>query len=56
MTPQFQIGQRVSRVEARTSTGAVVREVGLVDDQPNYRIAYDEGGEGWWPESALRAA
>lgn len=50
---QFAIGATVYRQEDRGETRA---EVLAIDDAGNdvfYLIAYDEGGEGWWPEAAL---
>lgn len=43
------IGDRVNRIEDQKITGATVLEL----DGENVRIAYDEGGEGWWPLDAL---
>lgn len=45
----FQVNDRVSRSENRDVTGATV----LALDGENVLIAYDEGGEGWWPAEAL---
>jgi len=42
---------RVKRIENRKSTAATV----LDTDGENVLIAYDEGGEGWWPISSLEA-
>lgn len=47
----FHIGDRVNRVEDRDEVGATVVEI----DGESVLIAYDEGGEGWWPASALVA-
>jgi hypothetical protein len=46
MTP----GDRVERIEAREPVGATVLETG----PDTVRIAYDEGGDGWWPPESLR--
>ena len=52
----IQIGSRVNRTENREVTGATVLEIEPSND-PFFgrlvKIAYDEGGEGWWPESSL---
>lgn len=54
---QFSIGQRVARCEAREVTGATVIAIDTSDpDETLYRISYDGGGEGWWPQSALTSA
>lgn len=45
----MQIGDRVNRIEDREIVGATVIAV----DGDNALIAYDEGGEGWWPTDAL---
>ena len=51
----FAEGARVLRKEGRASRGATIMAVEENDGEPVYRIAYDEGGEGWWPEAALEA-
>ena len=51
----FEIGVRVTRKEARDVTGAEVLTIVTGGDEPLYQIAYDEGGSGWWPETALEA-
>lgn len=43
------VGLRVDRVEDRLVTGATVLEI----DNDMALIAYDEGGQGWWPASLL---
>ncbi|HMO30874.1 hypothetical protein [Enterovirga sp.] len=49
----FEIGTRVERREQRDVTGATI----LAQDEGGYvLIAYDEGGEGWWPPDALDLA
>ena len=45
----MEVGTRVNRLEDRGVTGATV----LQTDGENVLIFYDEGGEGWWPISAL---
>lgn len=52
----FQVGDRVNRIEDREVTGAVVITVSTSSFGNIYEIQYDEGGSGWWPESALAAA
>lgn len=52
----FQIGDKVERIEDRDITTAVVVDVDVSSDETMYLIHYDEGGEGWWPESSLTAA
>ena len=54
--PAFAIGERVQRLEPRALTAATVLEIEMTDTVPNYRMAYDEGGEGWWPEGTLASA
>jgi len=49
----FVVGQTVWRVET-TQRAATVLEIDTSDPlEVSYRIEYAEGGEGWWPESAL---
>lgn len=52
----MQSGDRVDRLEEREVTGATVLEVVETGDGPIARLAYDEGGEGWWPLDCLAAA
>lgn len=49
MISMFKINDRVRRLEDRQVTGATVADIrgGLL------LLAYDEGGEGWWPESSV---
>jgi hypothetical protein len=49
----IELGQRVRRREDRETVGATVIEVADTDDGVMCLIAYDEGGEGWWPATAL---
>jgi hypothetical protein len=49
----FQTGDRVRRIEDREITAATVLEIAETDGEAICLIAYDEGGEGWWPETAL---
>jgi len=44
------VGDIVWRIEARRVTRAIV----LAVDGDNVLIAYDEGGEGWWPLACLK--
>lgn len=53
----YSIGQHVLRDE-EAKGGATVKSIQLPsEDDPSgevsYLVTYDEGGEGWWPESAL---
>ena len=52
----FAIGERVNRLENREVTGATVIAIEESPDGTIYKIEYDEGGTGWWPESALEPA
>lgn len=45
----YETGARVRRLEDGGAGGARV----LARDGDDYLIAYDEGGEGWWPAVAL---
>jgi len=44
------IGSKVDRIEGRAITGATV----LAIEGDSVLIEYDEGGQGWWPLTALR--
>ena len=49
---ELAVGDRVERIERRESVGATVSAI----QDELVLIAYDEGGEGWWPpESLVRA-
>jgi hypothetical protein len=50
----MQINDRVRRDEARATTGATVLALEGAGAEAVALIAYDEGGEGWWPVAALR--
>lgn len=56
MEPLFAPGASVNRIEDRESVLATVVSVETTGEEPVYLIAYAEGGEGYWPESALEAA
>ncbi len=49
----FAIGDTVLRREDRPERRATVLEIDTGTDETIYRLAYAEGGEGWWPELAL---
>lgn len=54
--PRFKVGDRVERIENREVTGATVTAVdALGPDEIYYALDYDEGGDGSWPEIALKA-
>ena len=56
--PLFTIGQHVYRVESRDTThSAIVIAISNYDalNGYSYELAYDEGGNGFWPESSLTA-
>lgn len=50
----YSIGDPVYRVDSG-SHAATVSALDLSSDEALYRLSYEEGGEGWWPESALYA-
>lgn len=51
------IGDAVLRREDRPERRATVLEIDDTGgDEPVYHLAYAEGGEGWWPESAIETA
>lgn len=45
------INDRVNRIEDRPVTGATVLNVDVATN--SILIAYDEGGQGWWPADCL---
>jgi hypothetical protein len=47
----FKVGETVCRIEDREQVRAVVKEL---CGEESLCIAYHEGGEGYWPASALR--
>lgn len=52
----LEIGQTVLRKEDREIRGATVLAIEGDGDDAICLIAYEEGGEGWWPQSALEPA
>jgi hypothetical protein len=52
--PRFSIDDTVYRADSGDNA-ATVLSVEEIDGAAIYRIAYAEGGEGYWPESALFA-
>jgi hypothetical protein len=52
----YTIGQRVKRIEDRPQVAAVVIAVEDGLDGQLLELAYDEGGSGWWPASAVESA
>jgi len=46
------VSSKVNRRESRAVTGSTVLRV----EGESVLIAYDEGGEGWWPISSFEAA
>ena len=53
--PLHAIGAAVLRREDRPERRATVTAVEEGPDGPIFRLAYAEGGEGWWPEEAVEA-
>ena len=49
---KFEDGARVRRIEDREQVNATV--IGFQDPY-YYELSYDEGGTGWWPETAIEA-
>ena len=49
----YAIGDRVTRIEDRDLRGAVVEHVAQGPGGEFLRLAYDEGGGGWWPAVAV---
>ena len=46
----MKVGDKVDRIENAEVTEATIMEI----DGENVLIAYDEGGQGWWPINALQ--
>ncbi len=56
--PLFSLDQVVRRIEHGDPRKATVLEIDHREWDPGdyrYRLAYEEGGEGWWPEHGLEA-
>lgn len=51
---EYQIGDRVERIENRDVTAATVIDVQKIGDDTILQLEYDDGGNGWWPSSAVR--
>ena len=54
--PLFNISDRVDRIEERATTGAAITAIQENGQETTYELEYDEGGKGWWPETAIKAA
>lgn len=51
----YKIGERVNRIEDREITGATI--IAIYESNifvTQYQLEYDEGGSGWWPETAIK--
>lgn len=51
---EYQVGDRVERIEDREVTAATVISIQTVGEDIVLELQYDEGGTGWWPVSAVR--
>lgn len=51
----FPIGSAVLRIENRAERRATIEAIDTAPEEPIYHLIYSEGGDGWWPESALEA-
>jgi hypothetical protein len=52
----YKIGDAVERREDRPTRRATITAIDASGEQPLYHLDYEEGGDGWWPESAIEAA
>jgi hypothetical protein len=52
----FSVGQAVVRIEARPQVAATVLVIVESWEGENLELAYEEGGTGWWPASAVAPA
>jgi hypothetical protein len=52
--PEYNIGDRVDRIEDREITGATIISIQEMSDEIIFEIQYDEGGSGWWPISCIK--
>jgi len=52
--PQYNIGDRVDRIEDHEVTGATIISIQDSDHSIIVELQYDEGGSGWWPLSAIK--
>jgi hypothetical protein len=53
--PEYQVGDRVDRIEDREVTGATIISIQNLDENNiSVELQYDEGGSGWWPVSAIK--
>jgi hypothetical protein len=51
--PEYNIGDRVDRIEDREITGATIISIQEGIDI-TVELEYDEGGSGWWPISCIK--
>jgi hypothetical protein len=52
----FSVGKAVVRIEARPQVAATVLQIEEGWEEENLELAYEEGGTGWWPASAVAPA
>lgn len=52
--PEYNVGDRVDRIEDREVTGATIISIQQVNNDIIVELQYDEGGSGWWPASSIK--
>ena len=56
--PQYNIGERVDRIEDREVTGATIiaiqETINETINETIVELQYDEGGSGWWPTTSIK--
>ena len=54
MATEYQIGDRVDRIEDREVTGATIINIVETNGSIVVELQYDEGGTGWWPVDCIK--
>ena len=52
--PEYNVGDRVDRIEDHEVTGATIISIQELNDMTIVEIQYDEGGSGWWPVGCIK--
>ena len=54
MPTNYQVGDRVDRIENREVTGATIISIQETGNSVCVELQYDEGGTGWWPIDCIK--
>jgi hypothetical protein len=54
MPTEYQVGDRVDRIEDREVTGATIISIQDLGETICVELQYDEGSTGWWPVNCIK--